>query len=61
MEKLEANKQRSQRFHMERYSFKKLKEEEGKEKYRVEVSNEFAYLETLDAEVEIDSAWEMIR
>jgi hypothetical protein len=33
---------------------------EGKEKYRVEVSNRFAALEDLDAEVEINSAWEMI-
>jgi hypothetical protein len=31
---------------------------EGKEKYRVEVSNSF---EDLDAEVEINSVWEMIR
>jgi hypothetical protein len=34
---------------------------EGKEKYRVEVSNRFAALKDLDAEAEINSAWEMIR
>jgi hypothetical protein len=34
---------------------------EGKEKYCVEDSNTFATLEDLDAEVEINSAWEMIR
>jgi hypothetical protein len=38
-----------------------VKREEGKEQYRVEVSNRFAALEDLDAEVEINSAWETIR
>jgi hypothetical protein len=46
---------------MERYNLKKLNEVEGKEQFRVEVSNRFAALEDLDAEVEINSAWEMIR
>jgi hypothetical protein len=30
-------------------------------KYRVEVSNSFAALQDLDAEVEINTAWETIR
>jgi hypothetical protein len=34
---------------------------ECKKQFRVEVSNRFAALEDLDAEVEINSAWEMIR
>jgi hypothetical protein len=34
---------------------------EGKEQYCVEVSNRFAALEDLDAEVDINSAWKMIR
>jgi hypothetical protein len=38
-----------------------LYEAEGKEQFRVEVSNRFAALEDLDAEVEINSAWETIR
>jgi hypothetical protein len=33
----------------------------SKEQYRVEVSNRFAALEDLDEEVEINSAWEMIK
>jgi hypothetical protein len=41
---------------MERFNLKKLDEVQGKEKYRVEVSNRFAALEDLDAEVEINSA-----
>jgi hypothetical protein len=60
-ERLAVNKQRSQRFHMERFNLKKLNEVKGNEQYRVEVSNRFAALEDLDAEVEINSAWESIR
>jgi hypothetical protein len=36
-------------------------EVESKEQFRVEVSNRFAALEDLGTEVEINSAWEMIR
>jgi hypothetical protein len=58
---LEAvNKQRSHRYHMERFSLKKLNEVVGKEQFRVEASKRFAALEDLDAEVEINSAWETI-
>jgi hypothetical protein len=45
---------------MERLNLKKLNEVEGKEQCRVETSNRFAALEDLDAEVEINGAWEMI-
>jgi hypothetical protein len=45
----------------ERFNLKKLNEIEGKEQYRVEVSNRFAALEDLDAEVKINSALEMVR
>jgi hypothetical protein len=60
-ERLAVNKQRSQSFHMERFNLKKLNHVEGKEQFHVEVSNRFAALEDLDTEVEINSAWEMIR
>jgi hypothetical protein len=40
---------------MERFNIKNLNEVEGKEQYRVEVSNRFAALEDLGAEVEINS------
>jgi hypothetical protein len=46
---------------MERFNLMKLNEVEGKEQYRIEVSNRFAALEDLDAEMEINSAWETIR
>jgi hypothetical protein len=55
-ERLAVNKQRSQRFHLERFNLKKLNEVEGKEQYHVEVSNRLASLEDLDTEVEINSA-----
>jgi hypothetical protein len=42
-------------------NLKKLNEVEGKEQSRVEVSNSrFAALEDLNAEVDINSAWETI-
>jgi hypothetical protein len=37
-----------------------LNDVESKEQFRVEVSNRFAALEDLDAEVEINSAWQTI-
>jgi hypothetical protein len=46
---------------MERINLKKLNKVEGKEQFCVEFSNRFAALENLDAEVEINSAWETIR
>jgi hypothetical protein len=49
---LAVNKQKSYRFHMGKFNLKKLNEVEGKEQYRVEVSNRFAALEDFDAEVE---------
>jgi hypothetical protein len=52
-ERLAVNKQRSQRFDMERFNLKKLINVEGKEQFHVEVSNRFAALEDLDTEVEI--------
>jgi hypothetical protein len=60
-ERLEVNKQRSHKFHMERFNLKKLNEVEGKEQFCVEVSNWFAALEGMNAELEVNSAWEMIR
>jgi hypothetical protein len=46
---------------MLRFNLKRLNEVESTVKYRVEVSNRFGASEDLDAEVEINSAWEMIR
>jgi hypothetical protein len=46
---------------VERFNLKKLNEVGGKEKYSVEISDMFAVLEDFDAEVEINTIWEMIR
>jgi hypothetical protein len=54
-------KQGLQRFHIERFNLKKLNDVEGKVQFHVEVSNRFVASEDLDAEVEINSAWETIR
>jgi hypothetical protein len=52
-ERLAVNKQSSHRFHMERIKLKRLNAVESKEQYRVEVSNRFAALDDLDAEVPV--------
>jgi hypothetical protein len=59
-ERLAVNKQRSHKFHIERFNLKKLNQVVGKEQYYVKVSNRFAALGDFDAEVEINSAWETI-
>jgi hypothetical protein len=41
---------------MERFNLKKLNEVEGKEQYRVEISNRFASLENLDTEVDVNNS-----
>jgi hypothetical protein len=46
---------------MERFDLKKLNETEVKEKYRVEDSKRFAALEGLNAEIDLNSAWETSR
>jgi hypothetical protein len=46
---------------MDNFNLKKLNEVDGKEQYCVEISNRFAALENLDAEVDINRAWESIR
>jgi hypothetical protein len=59
-ESLTINKKRSHRFHMEIFNPKRLNEVNGKETYRVEVSNRYAALADLDTEVDINSVLEII-
>jgi hypothetical protein len=47
-ERLAVNKQRSQRFYMERFNLKKLNEVKSKELYRVDFSSRFTALKDLD-------------
>jgi hypothetical protein len=60
MEGLAVNR-RSHRYNVERFNPKKLIEVEAKEKYCLEISNRFAALENLDAEVDINSSWKTIK
>jgi hypothetical protein len=60
-ERLVVSKQTRQRIHMERSNLKILNEVEGKEQYRVEISNRFAAMENLGTEVNINITWETIR
>jgi hypothetical protein len=46
-ERLEANIETSQRYHLERFNIQKLNELAGKDQYNVEVLNMFAALEDL--------------
>jgi hypothetical protein len=55
-----GSKQTTHRVHVERFNLKKLNEVEGKEQYRVEISNRFAALENFDAEVDINRTSETI-
>jgi hypothetical protein len=58
--RLAVSKQTLHRFHMYRFNLKKLNEGEGKERYPVEISNRFAALENLDADVDINRTWETL-
>ncbi|PNF41286.1 hypothetical protein B7P43_G01469 [Cryptotermes secundus] len=60
-ERLAVSKQTTHRFHIERFNLKKLNEAEGKEQYRVEISNRFTALENLETEVDVSEVWETIR
>jgi hypothetical protein len=60
-ERLAVKKQSSHIFHIEWFNLKKFYRVEGKNQFCVKFSNRFADLEDLDAEVEINSAWETIR
>jgi hypothetical protein len=59
-ETLAMNKGTMHRVHMERFNLKKLNEVEGKEQYRVEISNRFAASENLDNEVDVNKVRETI-
>jgi hypothetical protein len=59
-ERLAVSKQTTNKFRMERFTVKQLNEVEGKEQYRVQISNKFAALENFDTEVYINRVWETI-
>jgi hypothetical protein len=56
-----VSKQTTHRIHTERFNITKLNEVDGREQHSVEVSNRFAGLESLVAEVDINRPWKTIR
>jgi hypothetical protein len=46
---------------MERFNLNNLHTVEGKEQYWVKTSNRFTTFENLDADVDVNRAWETIR
>jgi hypothetical protein len=60
-ERLAVSKRRLHKVHMERFILKKLYGLEGKEQYRVEISNRVQALEKLDTEVDVNKVWETVR
>jgi hypothetical protein len=59
--KISVSKWARQKFDLQRFDLKKLDDVEVKEKYRVEIWNRYAALETLDESFDINNAWEGIR
>jgi hypothetical protein len=59
-ERWAASKQRSHRFHTERFNLKKLSNTEGNDQYRVETEKD-SWFENLDAGMDSNRAWETIR
>jgi hypothetical protein len=53
-ERLAVSKQAAQKFDGERFNLRKLKEQEVKEKYQVEITNRFAALENLSDDEDIN-------
>jgi hypothetical protein len=60
-DRLAMSKQITHRFRVKRLNLNKLKKVEGKEKYRIELSNKLATLEILYPDEDINRAWETIR
>jgi hypothetical protein len=60
-ERLAVIKETRDRSNMEEFNLKKLEEVDGKEQYHTEISNRFAAMGNLVAEVDINRTWETIR
>jgi hypothetical protein len=60
-DRISVTKRARQKFYLERFGLKKLDDEEVKEKYKVEISNRFAGLESLDESSDINNSSEIIK
>jgi hypothetical protein len=60
-ERLSVIERVAQKFYMQRFDLRKLKDAEVKEQYQVKISNRFAALENCDDTVDMNRACENIR
>jgi hypothetical protein len=60
-ERLAVSKQATHSFHILRFNLKKSNKRQSKEKYRADISNNFAAVQNLDTEVDTNKAWETIK
>ena len=60
-ERLALGKQAAQRFHRQRFNFRKLNEPEVRKQYQIEFTNRFATLENLNDDEDVNRTWENIR
>jgi hypothetical protein len=60
-ERLAVSKQAAQKFDGEKFNLRRLNEPEVKEKYQIEITNRFAALENLNADEDVNRAWENIK
>jgi hypothetical protein len=58
---LAASKRAAQKIYIERFNVKKLNEGDVKEQYQVTIRNNFASLENLEDDGDINRAWDNIR
>ncbi|KAJ4426456.1 hypothetical protein ANN_27270 [Periplaneta americana] len=60
-ERLSVAKRVEQQVNITKFNIFKLKDEEAKQNYQVEISNRFATLESSEKELDVNSVWENIR
>jgi hypothetical protein len=60
-EKLAVRKQAAQKFEVETFNLRKLKELEVRKQYQIEITNRFATLENLNDNADINRAWKNIK
>jgi len=59
-ERLAVDKHTVQRFHRQRFNFRKLNEPEVTDQYQIEITNRFAALENVNEDEDVDRTWENI-
>ena len=60
-ERMAVSKQAAQKFDVERFNLRQLREIEVREQYQIKISNRCAALENLNDSEDINSAWKNIK